>query len=92
MSVGVAQTMSGKILLANREFAEMFGYADGEVIGMPLWDLCVDRHNRMPGEVSGMPVVRAYQTTSAGWCSSAATASRSGASCRRGRSRPTSPG
>jgi PAS domain S-box-containing protein len=51
MSVGVAQTMSGKILLANREFAEMFGYGDGEVIGMPLWDLCVDRHNRMPGEV-----------------------------------------
>ena len=65
MSVGVAQTMSGKILPANREFAEMFGYADGEVIGMPLWDLCVDRDNRMPGEVSGMPVVRAYQTTSA---------------------------
>jgi PAS domain S-box-containing protein len=65
MSVGVAQTMSGKILLANREFAEMFGYADGEVIGMPLWDLCVDRDDRMPGEVSGMPVVRAYQTTSA---------------------------
>jgi PAS domain S-box-containing protein len=65
MSVGVAQTMSGKILLANREFAEMFAYSDGEVIGMPLWDLCVDRDNRMPGEVSGMPVVRAYQTTSA---------------------------
>ena len=64
MSVGVAQTMSGKILLANREFAEMFGYSDGEVIGMPLWDLCVDRGNRMPGEVSGMPVVRPYQTTS----------------------------
>src|SRR5512136_626395 len=65
MSVGVAQTMSGKILLANREFAQMFGYGDGEVIGMPLWDLCVDRNNRMPGEVSGMPVVRPYQTTSA---------------------------
>jgi PAS domain S-box-containing protein len=65
MSVGVAQTMSGKILLANREFAEMFGYADGEVIGMPLWDLSVDRDDRMPGEVSGMPVVRPYQTTSA---------------------------
>ena len=63
MSVGVAQTMSGKILLANREFAELFGYSDGEVIGMPLWDLCVDRDNRMPGEVSGMPVVRPYQTT-----------------------------
>jgi PAS domain S-box-containing protein len=65
MSVGVAQTMSGKILLANREFAEMFGYSDGEVIGMPLWDLCVDRDNRLPNEVSGMPVVRANQTTSA---------------------------
>jgi len=65
MSVGVAQTMSGKILLANREFAEMFGFSDGEVIGMPLWDLCVDRDNRLPNEVSGMPVVRANQTTSA---------------------------
>lgn len=64
MSVGVAQTMSGKILLANREFAEMFGYSDGEVIGMPLWDLCIDRDHRAPNEVSGMPVVRAYQTTS----------------------------
>ncbi|MGH6610641.1 MAG: PAS domain-containing protein, partial [Burkholderiaceae bacterium] len=64
MSVGVAQTMSGKILLANREFAEMFGYSDGEVIGMPLWDLCIDKHHRAPNEVSGMPVVRAYQTTS----------------------------
>ncbi|MEP6608627.1 MAG: PAS domain S-box protein [Burkholderiaceae bacterium] len=64
MSVGVAQTMSGKILLANREFAEMFGYSDGEVIGMPLWDLCIDRLSRAPNEVSGMPVVRANQTTS----------------------------
>ena len=64
MSVGVAQTMSGKILLANREFAEMFGYSDGEVIGMPLWDLCIDRHHRAPNEVSGMPVVRSNQTTS----------------------------
>jgi PAS domain S-box-containing protein len=65
MSVGVAQTMSGKILLANREFAEMFGYSDGEVIGMPLWDLTIDRQQRMPNEISGMPVVRPYQTTSA---------------------------
>jgi PAS domain S-box-containing protein len=65
MSVGVAQTMSGKILLANREFADMFGYRDGQVIGMPLWDLTIDRDNRMPGEISGMPVVRANQTTSA---------------------------
>src|SRR5688572_23152549 len=64
MSVGVAQTMSGKILLANREFAEMFGYSDGEVIGMPLWDLCIDRDHRAPNEVSGMPVVRSHQTTS----------------------------
>ncbi|HZA94730.1 MAG TPA: PAS domain S-box protein, partial [Burkholderiaceae bacterium] len=64
MSVGFAQTMSGKILLANREFAEMFGYSDGEVIGMPLWDLCIDRDHRAPNEVSGMPVVRSHQTTS----------------------------
>jgi PAS domain S-box-containing protein len=65
MSVGVAQTMSGKILLANREFADMFGYRDGQVIGMPLWDLTIDRDQRMPNEISGMPVVRANQTTSA---------------------------
>jgi PAS domain S-box-containing protein len=65
MSVGVAQTMSGKILLANREFADMFGYRDGQVIGMPLWDLTIDRDGRMPNEISGMPVVRANQTTSA---------------------------
>src|SRR4029453_2450594 len=65
MSVGVAQTMSGKILLANREFAEMFGYRDGQAIGMPLWDLTIDRDDRMPNEISGMPVVRANQTTSA---------------------------
>lgn len=65
MSVGVAQTMSGKILLANREFADMFGYRDGQVIGMPLWDLTIDRDERMPNEISGMPVVRANQTTSA---------------------------
>ncbi|MGH6624729.1 MAG: PAS domain S-box protein, partial [Burkholderiaceae bacterium] len=65
MSVGVAQAMSGKILLANREFAEMFGYSDGQVIGMPLWDLTIDRHNRMPNELSGMPVVRASRTTRA---------------------------
>ncbi|HQR21421.1 MAG TPA: PAS domain S-box protein [Burkholderiaceae bacterium] len=65
MSVGVAQTMSGKILLANREFSDMFGYRDGQVIGMPLWDLTIDRDSRMPNEISGMPVVRANQTTSA---------------------------
>ena len=64
MSVGVAQAMSGKIMLANREFADMFGYRDGQVIGMPLWDLTIDRDNRMPNEISGMPVVRANQTTS----------------------------
>ena len=43
----------------------MFGYRDGQVIGMPLWDLTIDRDNRMPDEISGMPVVRAHQTTSA---------------------------
>ncbi len=43
----------------------MFGYRDGQVIGMPLWDLTIDRDNRMPNEISGMPVVRANQTTSA---------------------------
>ncbi|MCE2646001.1 MAG: PAS domain S-box protein [Burkholderiaceae bacterium] len=65
MSVGVAQSHHGRIMLANREFAQMFGYGDGEVVGMSLWELARDRSNRMPNEVSGMPVVRAHQTTSA---------------------------
>lgn len=65
MTVGVVQALHGKILLANREFAQMFGYSDGEVIGMSLWDLCRDHANRAPNEVSGLPAVRPYQTTSA---------------------------
>lgn len=65
MSVGVAQAHHGRILLANREFAQMFGYADDEVIGMSLWELARDRNDLMPHEVSGLPVVRAHQTTSA---------------------------
>ncbi|MFN3564769.1 MAG: PAS domain S-box protein [Burkholderiaceae bacterium] len=65
MTVGVVQALHGRILLANREFAQMFGYGDGEVIGMSLWDLCRDRANRAPNEVSGLPAVRPYQTTSA---------------------------
>jgi len=65
MSVGVAQSYHGRVMLANREFAQMFGFADGEVIGMSLWELARDRANRMPGEVSGLPVVRERQTTSA---------------------------
>jgi PAS domain S-box-containing protein len=65
MSVGVAQAHHGRIMLANREFAQMFGYADDEVIGMSLWELARDRENLMPQEVSGLPAVRAHQTTSA---------------------------
>jgi PAS domain S-box-containing protein len=65
MTVGVAQALHGRILLANREFAQMFGYGDGEVIGMSLWDLCRDHAGRAPNEVSGLPAVRPYQTTSA---------------------------
>lgn len=65
MTVGVVQALHGRILLANREFAQMFGYGDGEVIGMSLWDLCRDHANRAPNEVSGLPAVRPYQTTSA---------------------------
>jgi PAS domain S-box-containing protein len=65
MSVGVAQSQDGQIVLANREFAQMFGYADDEVIGMPLWDLARDRLDRLPHEVSGLPAVRPFQTTSA---------------------------
>ncbi|MCK7524920.1 MAG: PAS domain-containing protein [Ignavibacteriales bacterium] len=95
MSVGVAQTMSGKILLANREFAEMFGYSDGEVIGMPLWDLvawtaatgCRARSRECRWCVrTRRPAARS--------CCSGAMASRSGASAgaaHPGRGHPTSP-
>ena len=65
MSVGVAQASGGRILLANREFSRLFGYDDEQVVGMSLWELASDRHNRLPHEVSGLPVVRAGQTTSA---------------------------
>lgn len=65
MTVGVAQALHGRILLANREFANMFGYSDEEMVGMSLWDLTRDTHGRMPNEVSGLPAVRPNQTTSA---------------------------
>lgn len=65
MTVGVVQALHGKILLANREFARMLGYGDGDVIGMSLWELCRDHANRAPNEVSGLPAVRPDQTTSA---------------------------
>jgi len=65
MSVGVVQSSGGRILLANREFARLFGYSDHEVVGMSLWDLAHDHGDRMPQEVSGLPAVREGQTTSA---------------------------
>lgn len=65
MSVGVAQTLNGRILLANREFAHMFGYGDDEVIGMSLWDLTHDRAERLLAAMSGLPAVRPDETTHA---------------------------
>jgi PAS domain S-box-containing protein len=65
MSVGVAQTLHGRILLANREFAQMFGYADDEVVGMSLWDLTHDRAEKMMKAMSGLPAVRPHETTTA---------------------------
>ena len=65
MSVGVVQASGGRILLANREFARLFGHDDQEVVGMSLWELARDRTNRLPNEVSGLPAVREGQTTSA---------------------------
>jgi PAS domain S-box-containing protein len=65
MSVGVAQTLQGRILLANREFAQMFGYADDEVVGMSLWDLTHDRAEQMMKAMSGLPAVRPHETTTA---------------------------
>jgi PAS domain S-box-containing protein len=65
MSVGVVQTLHGRILLANREFAQMFGYADDEVVGMSLWDLTHDRAEQMMKAMSGLPAVRPHETTTA---------------------------
>jgi PAS domain S-box-containing protein len=65
MSVGVAQTLHGRILLANREFAQMFGYDDDEVVGMSLWDLTHDRAEQMMKAMSGLPAVRPHETTNA---------------------------
>jgi PAS domain S-box-containing protein len=65
MSVGVAQTLHGRILLANREFAQMFGYADDEVVGMSLWDLTHDRAEQIMKAMSGLPAVRPQETTTA---------------------------
>jgi len=65
MSVGVVQALQGRIVLANREFASMFGYADDEVVGMSLWDLTHDRAEHMMKAMSGLPAVRARETTSA---------------------------
>jgi PAS domain S-box-containing protein len=65
MSVGVAQTLHGRILLANREFAQMFGYGDDEVVGMSLWDLTHDRAEQMMKAMSGLPAVRPHETTTA---------------------------
>jgi len=66
MAAGVVQAVDGKVLLANREFSRLFGYLGVNVIGMPLWDLCRSgAHARPADEVSGLPAVRAGQTTSA---------------------------
>jgi PAS domain S-box-containing protein len=65
MSVGVAQTLQGRILLANREFAQMFGYGDDEVVGMSLWDLTHDRAELLMKAMSGLPAVRPHETTTA---------------------------
>jgi len=65
MTVGVVQAVQGRVTLANREFARMFGYLQDGVIGMSLWDLARDRDHRMPHEISGLPPVRTNQTTSA---------------------------
>ncbi len=58
MSVGVAQALDGKVLLANREFARLFGYAESETIGLPLEELTRDRANRAPDDVSMLPAPR----------------------------------
>ncbi len=65
MTVGVAQARHGRVLIANRGLARLFGYGDDDVVGLSLWDLCVDRLGRMPDETSGLPAVRSGQTTSA---------------------------
>ncbi len=58
MSVGVAQALDGKVLLANREFARLFGYSEAETLGLPLDELTRDRANLLPQEVSMLPAPR----------------------------------
>ncbi len=65
MSTGVVKTRDGRIVLANREFARMFGYSDAEVIERSLQDFCVHREGPMPEDVRGLPAVRAHTTSSA---------------------------
>jgi PAS domain S-box-containing protein len=66
MAAGVVQVSDGKVLLANREFSRLFDYLGVDVIGMPLWDLCRGGARERPtDDVSGLPAVRAGETTSA---------------------------
>jgi PAS domain S-box-containing protein len=65
MSVGVAQALDGKVLLANREFARLFGYAEAETVGLPLQELTRDRANQAPHDVSMLPVPRAGEPAQA---------------------------
>jgi PAS domain S-box-containing protein len=63
MSVGVAQALDGKVMLANREFARLFGYTEAETLGLPLDELTRDRANRLPQEVSMLPAARAGESS-----------------------------
>jgi len=65
MSTGVVKTRDGRIVLANREFARMFGFTDSDAIGMSLWQLCLRNDGQAPEDVPGLPAVRPGLTTSA---------------------------
>jgi PAS domain S-box-containing protein len=65
MSTGVAKTRDGGVVLANREFARMFGFTDAEVMDLPLRELCRRRGGPASDEPGTLPVVRPRQTSSA---------------------------
>lgn len=65
MPVGVAQALDGRVLLANREFARLFGYGEAETTGLPLEELTRDRADRLPHEVSMLPQPRSGEAAHA---------------------------
>jgi len=66
MSAGVAKVRDGHVVLANREFARMFGFSDAEVIEMPLRSLWAGRGDDVDAveEPRSLPTVQPGRTSS----------------------------